>query len=202
MNKTKPLLYTILVFFFSCSVSKKLTYDKYDRKILFSGYEWVVKKSDGRAGSGYNYFTDDTSSVWVDNDGYLHLRLRRKHTNWYCTEVIALKTMGYGNYEFIIESALNKLDRNVVLGLFTWDDKKTHNHREIDIEFARWDSQTSKNNTQYVVQPYNNFNNLHRFSNNTYEDVTKHSFFWNKDSIYFRTCTAENNNPNDETDLL
>jgi hypothetical protein len=40
---------------------------------------------------------------------------------------------------FTIDSRVDLLDRNIVLGLFTWDTyAPQYNYREIDFEFSRW----------------------------------------------------------------
>lgn len=199
MNKTKLFIYfLVIVFISSCSVSKKLNYGKYERKITFSGYEWEVKNSNGRAGPGNNFFSNDKNSVWVDQMGHLHLKLKNYNGNWHCAEVVLTKTLGYGKYEFVIDADLDNLDRNIILGLFTWDDKARHYHREVDIEFARWGSQTTNLNAQYVVQPYNIGNNRYRYSVWRSGRETTHSFTWTRDSIHFQSfvSTEENSTAN------
>jgi hypothetical protein len=59
---------------------------------------------------------------------------------------------------------VDKLDPNVVLGLFTWSDKAPSAHREIDIEFARWANAADPTNAQYVVQAYGGAGHLARFT--------------------------------------
>ena len=57
---------------------------------------------------------------------------------WVCAEVVLQQTLGYGTYRFYLDSPVDSLDPNVVLGLFTWNDDPAFNNRELDIEFARW----------------------------------------------------------------
>ena len=58
---------------------------------------------------------------------------------WHCAEVILNDSLCYGNYIFKIASKIGQINESAVLGLFTWDDHAPgENHREIDIEFARW----------------------------------------------------------------
>ena len=57
------------------------------RQIQFSGLTWNVKASESKAGPGPNYFSDQEDDVWVDNLGRLHLRIVKKNSRWYCTEV-------------------------------------------------------------------------------------------------------------------
>jgi hypothetical protein len=53
-----------------------------------------------------------------------------------------------------VDSDVSALAPSVVLGLFTWDDAPAEAHREIDIEFARWNSMSTAANAQYTVQPF------------------------------------------------
>lgn len=149
--------------------------------ITFSGYDWSVRTSNGQLqGPGPNYFSDSHENVWLDEEGYLHLKLSQKDGTWYCSEVYSLSSFGYGTYKFTLAPGFEDLDENVVVGLFTYLDD-TH---EIDIEFARW-GQKSAQNGQFVVQPYSNIGNLHRFDFNEVAIDSCHSFEWCEQYIYF-----------------
>ena len=78
--------------------------------------------------------------VWVDRESRLHLKISKRNDRWYAVEIISEKDFGYGEYSFYLSSRVDLLDKNVVLGLFTWDDNTfiTDANSEIDIEFARW----------------------------------------------------------------
>ena len=133
------------------------------RTITFSGYDWNVKSCETLAGPGPNYFSDREEDVWVDEDGQLHLKITKRNGRWYCTEVFTEASLGYGKYIFYVASRVDQLDKNIVLGLFTWDDTAPeHNCREIDIEFAKWGKETN-DNAQYVVQPWDSPENIHTF---------------------------------------
>ena len=118
--------------------------------IEFSGYKWNVKHPLGRKGPGNNLWSNRESDVWVDDEGRLHLKIvKGEDGNWYCTEVYTEKSFGYGTYIFYLATELEdsgvpgegtSLDKNVVLGFFTWDDNtcETNANSEIDIELARW----------------------------------------------------------------
>lgn len=147
------------------------------RTVSWSGYDWTVKKSKGRIGPGPNYFSDSTSNVWVDAAGKLHLRITKAGNRFQCAEIIGPTSLGYGTYRFEIESDLAAFDRNAVLGLFTWSDAPAENHRELDIEFARWGSATNVPG-QYVVQPWDVAANIHRFDWPTGILDSSHWFRW------------------------
>jgi hypothetical protein len=129
----------------------------------FSGYEWVGKSADAPAGPGPNYFSVSTNNVWLDAAGRLHLRITHRDNRWQCAEVLSFRSFGYGSYRFYVDSVMNDLDANVVLGLFTWSNDPAYAHREIDFEFARWDNAADSNNAQFVVQPFDTAGHLVRY---------------------------------------
>ncbi len=159
------------------------------RTLSFSGYEWSVKTSDGElAGPVPNYFSDSTDNVWVDGDGKLHLKITRRNEQWYCAEVVSTANFGYGTYRFYSEGRIDQLDRNVVLGLFTWDVDPADN-REIDIEFSKW-GQAVNDNAQFVVQPWDTPGNRHRFNIEIPDLYSTHSFTWTPEEIFFQSANS------------
>jgi len=159
------------------------------RTIEFSGYTWQVKSSAGAVGPGPNSFSDSTANVWVDNLGRLHLKLTYSKGRWYCAEVINTQSLGRGRYGFELDSAVDALDPNVVLGLFTWSDDPAYNNRELDIEFSRWGNAAEPTNGQYVVQPYDHGGNLQRIRQPAVFSST-HSFDWQANAVTFTSSTA------------
>jgi len=155
------------------------------RKIEFSGHTWNVKASETRVGPGPNYFSDSQEDVWVDESGQLHLRIVYRNNRWYCTEVFTSEPLGYGVYTFTLASRVDQLDKNVVLGLFTWDDTAPeYNYREIDIEFSRW-GEEGGDNSQFVVQPGYHTGNRHQFNIALQGSHSTHWFNWNSGSVQF-----------------
>ena len=120
------------------------------RTLQFAGYSWAVRT--GHGGPGPN--TWEGGNVSVDGEGRLHLRIRLQEGRWSCAEVTLQQRLGFGRYEFEVEGPIDRLDDNVVLGLFNYPTRDvggdaTH---EIDIEFARWGA--SKNPIgNYTVWP-------------------------------------------------
>jgi hypothetical protein len=157
------------------------------RHISFSGYDWLVKNSaDARLGPGPNYFSDSARNVWVDELGRLHLRIEKRNGRWYSAEVISTASFGYGTYRWYLDSPVDRLDPNVVLGLFTWNDDPAYNHRELDIEFARWGN-ASYANGQYTVQPYTVAGNQFIFNEPPGVPQTTHSLVWGSASAAFKS---------------
>lgn len=163
------------------------------RTIEFAGLTWTVKSSAGALwGPGPNRFSDSADNVWVDEQGRLHLAITFADGAWQCAEVIAQRSFGHGQYRFTIDTPVDGLDANVVLGLFTWNDDPAFNHRELDIEFARWGNPLDPTNAQYVVQPYDRSGNLKRWTLQPGYGSTTHSFRWGKSSVAFESRAAGN----------
>ncbi len=123
------------------------------RIISFAGDDWQIKRSDFPAGPGPNYFSDSEQSVWIDGDG-LHLAIRWDNGKWKTSEVIRQASSGYGTYIYQFRGRLDILDPNMIFSPFTWETAAyEQNHREMDIEFARWGNAAEYTNAQYVIQP-------------------------------------------------
>jgi len=150
----------------------------------FSGYTWRVKKKDVPYGPGPNYFSDSQSNVWVDEAGYLHLKITSRDNRWYCAEVVTEQSFGYGTYRFYLSGDVDRLNENVTLGLFTWSDDPAYHYREIDIELARW-SDPANDNGQFVVQPWYTNGNMVRFPIRLDDADSVYSFEWRAESIVF-----------------
>jgi hypothetical protein len=166
--------------------------------VSFSGFDWVVKDSDGVfVGPGPNVFSDDVRSVRVDRRGRLHLRVKPIAGVWTCAEVVSVPSFGYGTYRFYLSRRVDALDPNVVLGLFTWSDSPAENHREIDIEFSRWGNGLEPTNAQYVVQPYDVPGNLVRWTQPRRPRKSTHRFTWQPGSVAFQSLAGHNAAPPD-----
>lgn len=152
-------------------------------KILqFNGYEWQVRSVTSPRGGRIN--TYDTANAWTDANGFLHLRIARNAEDWTCAEVKLSRSLGYGTYVFVVRD-VSHLEPAAVLSMFTWDEANAgQNHREMDIELAKWGDPASKN-AQYVVQPYYVPANVVRF--NAPAGTLTHSFRWEAGQAAFKT---------------
>ncbi len=154
------------------------------RYITFSGIKWLVK--DSRVvpkGPGNNWWSDDAESVWVDEEGALHLRIRNIGGKWFSAEVISQETFGYGSYTFFLASNIERYDPNIVVGLFAYEDDKN----EIDIEFSQWGNPDDVYGG-YTVQPepYTT-ENQYRFPLNLNGLYSTHKFTWKPKRIRFES---------------
>jgi SdrD B-like domain len=128
----------------------------------FGGHSWSIKSSITAVGPGPNLFA--TKNATVDDAGNLHLQITNDNGIWYSAEIINTSSFGYGTYRWTAITDLSDLDRNVVLGLFTWNNSPSYANREIDIEVAKWGSTTDTTKAQFVVQPSEAPNHLRRYT--------------------------------------
>jgi len=147
--------------------------------IWFSGYEWKVKS--GHYAPGKNEWRAD--NAWVDIDGYLHLKITQQAGNWYCAEVTSLKPFGYGVYQFQVISQIEKLDPNMVFGLFVYpsEEKESNKDNEIDIEFAQWGKLDAPRGN-YTVTP-----DVYSFPFSLEGNYTVHQFTWDSQQVQFQS---------------
>lgn len=150
------------------------------RTIQFAGIEWFVK--DGFSGPGPNYWSDSSHSVWVDSNGFLHLKVRKVAGVWHCAEIYSAKKFGYGEYKFHVATNVENFAPNIIAGLFIYGNDSS----EIDIEFPHRGSNSILG--WYTVQPgpYSSCNH-EQFALNLSGDYSTHSFIWKKDLIEFES---------------
>lgn len=159
------------------------------RTITFAGQEWTVKASTGKVGPGPNLFSGSASNVWVDASGRLHLKITRSKGKWWSAEVIGTQSLGHGTYAWTLDSRVDALDPNAVLGLFTWSDTAAFANRELDIEFSRWGNPFAPTNAQFVVQPYDAAGHLQPFVQPA-ADTSRHGFTWAPGSVAFTSSAG------------
>ena len=164
------------------------------RALSFSGYSWRVK-GPGYYGPGPNLFDNSASAAWVDASGQLNLTIHNIGGNWYSSEVVLDRPLGYGDYVFTTRGRLDTLDPNTVFGLFLWEYGPCYDegflwwnpYNEIDVEFSRWGSPTNAN-AQFVAQPASTGGNIHRF-NVAFGDteLVSHAMRWQPHSVEYRS---------------
>jgi hypothetical protein len=158
------------------------------RTFHWSGLDWWVKSLFW--GPGPNYFTNSTDNIFVDAQNRLHLRITHVNGTWYCSEIVTHRTLGLGSYSFYLDTPVDPLDPNITLGLFTWSNAADFTHREIDVEGGRWGNPGDFNNTQFVVQPFDQPNHLVRYRVPPSATNSMHSYNWQSNSIAFTAVTG------------
>jgi hypothetical protein len=147
------------------------------KKLDFSGYEWLAREMEGSPAGSRNQY--ESANAWVDEKGFLHLRIRETPTGWTSAEVRLVPSLGYGSYRFVV-SDVSRLEPPVVLGISNGSGPT----REMDIEISRWGALEGKN-SQYVVQPFDVPANVVRFLSPP--GRLTYSFDWGPGRIGFRT---------------
>lgn len=177
------------------------------RSYEFSGYRWEVRRSNGLEGPGPNRFLDNKRTVWVDEEGSLHLKVWERLGAWFAAEVILERSLGYGTYVFETVGAIDEMDPPVILGMFTYDRDPAYDHREIDIEYGRFGASEGPN-AQFVLQPFDVAGNRDQFSAQLDGVYTTHAFQWTPDQIVFasfhghRAATLSNGSMEDPGDAF
>lgn len=153
--------------------------------IKFSGYDWKIRTISSDRGGAMNYY--DPANVWTDEKGFLHLRIRRKQDHWTCAEISLTRSLGYGNYNLVVQD-ISQLEPAAVLSMFTWDDLEAgQNHREMNIEITRWGDPSNKN-LRYVVQPFYVPANVAQFP--IPRGTLIHSLNWKPGRAEFKTAAG------------
>ena len=158
----------------------------------WSGLDWTVKTSTSPVGPGPNYFSDSTNNVFIDSQNRLHLRITHDGGIWHCAEVVSQSTPGYGAYQFHLGSAIDSLDPNITLGLFTWSNESDFSDREMDNECGRWDNPADYANSQFVLQPYYIPGQLVRYRVPSFMTNATPSFTWQTNAIAYACTTGTN----------
>jgi hypothetical protein len=190
--------FSLLALFSFCSCNAQPTNTSSEQKIKFSGYTWTVRNTLNKQGPGPNYFKTD--NVSVDKNGYLHLFIKKDPANgeWSAAEVTADNLSGYGTYQFMVDGKLDKLDKNIVLGLFNYSGNDGLD--EMDIEFARWGNDSFPN-LNYTIWPAQaSFRNVSAVKEFTLEsNLSTHYFRRNADSV---VCSSFNGTVPDPGKLI
>ena len=120
------------------------------RDIVFAGQQWTVRSWTGGPGGETNQWSDSPQSVWVDEYGHLHLKIRQEDGVWKSVQVNTKNIVTYGKHRFYVDALLDQIDKNIVVGFFLYKDDTT----ELDIEFTVWNSLFSYcQNASYAIQP-------------------------------------------------
>ena len=160
------------------------------KTIYFAGYDWTVK-SGNNIGPGPNSWDED--NVWVDQNGYLHLVLSKRDSQWYCAQASMVDRLGFGRYQFWVTGRIDQLDPNVVFGLFNYppSDVGPDGTHEIDIEFARWGKPAAPIGNYTVWPARSGLSSAHHvFPVALSGDDTTQRFLWSYSSVTFQSLVG------------
>lgn len=166
--------------------------DQVNRTIEFAGLTWGVRY--GWGSPGPNEFSDSASSVWVDAQGRLHLKIRKEAGTWLAAEVFSTSRARYGPHTFYVlkeNPYLNSIDPNLVFGMFLYKNGCGPDcHDELDIEISRWRHPGAYYNAQYVAQPANVTGNKHPFHLSLLGPLSTHMLNWTGDEVKYASYTG------------
>lgn len=166
--------------------------------LRFSGLEWKVKNGD-KLGPGPNAWR--AANVSVDANGWLHLKITHQDGKWACAEVESTRLFGFGRYQFFVVGRIDKLDKNVVLGLFNYPTPNVgpDGTNELDIELAHWgnDAYPPLNYTVWPAKA-DQKNNSHTLNFTLTGDETTHRFVWHRDSVLFQSLHGHREDDSEE----
>ena len=175
--------------------------------VNFSGYVWDVKINEFAVGPGPNYFSGFYEDVFVDDNGYLHMRIAEHNGKWYSSEIVGRDTLGYGKYTWVMQADLENIPENITVGLFTWDNESFYAaaNSEVDIEFSKWGNPDLATTLHYSVQPVAFGPTYPERTHNAITapgdlvGVTTHVFTWTDTLIEWRSYKGDSTDPLNET---
>lgn len=106
------------------------------RTISWSGYAWDVRPP-GSGEPGPNLWSDSPANVRVDGSDLVLSIVKDASGRWTSAEIDSQQHLGYGTYRWVVDTDLNALDADEVLGMFTYGGSSPSNN-EIDIEPSHW----------------------------------------------------------------
>ncbi len=163
----------------------------YAKTIYFSDIKWQVKDDYGSPGP--NYWSSD--NAWVDNKGWLHLKISYKDGKWFSAGVSTDKPLWFGKYWFYVISHADRLEPNITLALFNYPtpDVGPDETNEIDIEFFKRDQEFSHSlNTAYIVWPpeLSKGRTSMTFRQDYHDTLFTHGFIWKPREVRFYSSTG------------
>jgi len=119
--------------------------------IHWMGRDWILTNG-GMAGVAKG----NPSNLFVDANGYLHLRIVNREGTFTAAELFTTESLGFGTYQWQIEGRIDSMDPVTVLGLFNYGAKAgvgVDAENEIDIEFSRWNNTCHGCNADFTFYP-------------------------------------------------
>jgi hypothetical protein len=150
--------------------------------LTWKGHTWNVT-SGGMAGT----CKGSPNNVSVDANGYLHLKITNSGGTWTAAELFTAEKLGFGTYQWQIDGPIDRLDKNVVVGLFPYGPAAGiggDGTNEIDIEYAFWGHADGPNGdfTNYPASGSTIGELSFKFSLNG-GTLSTSRFIWNETSI-------------------
>jgi hypothetical protein len=168
--------------------------------LKFAGRRW--QRYDGVFINNINYCT--TNNVYVDEKDRLHITLLNSNSVWYSGGVKSQESLGFGEYRWYLDTRIDALDPNLVLGLFTYEEEEVFgtNHNEIDIEITAAFDGMQTNSISCTIQPYTIPDHVHQIPLDRSCTQTTHRFIWRPDEVRFQSYTGHSREPASSNDII
>ena len=168
--------------------------------IRFANRDWIVL--DQPSSPGENYYS--TNCVSVDTNGWLHMEVKKIGGVWHCPFLETTQSLGFGEYRWYVGNALERIDSNLVVGLFNYAQESVFNTNqiEVDIEVSHAFPGTQTNCLVYTVQPYTIPGNSYSHPLETTNDLTTHRFMWRPDRVDWQSYYGHTPEPLDDSHFI
>ena len=137
----------------TASSSEKPTPTPASHRLTWKGHTWKITNG-GMAGVAKG----DPTNVFIDLNGYVHLRIVNKGGTYTASEMFSTDKMSYGTYQWVIQGIIDNMDKSTVLGLFPYGPVAgigKDGENELDIEFSKWNNTLCKGacNADFTFYP-------------------------------------------------
>ncbi len=134
MDLRATLLFTALLTISSHAQKPTLAADT----LTWKEHKWIITN-----GAMAGLAKGKSTNVFVDQSGYLHLKITKDGGAFTAAELFSQDNLGFGTYQWQMEGPIDKMDPATVLGLFLYGPANgigEDGHNELDIEFSKWGS--------------------------------------------------------------
>jgi hypothetical protein len=135
----------------------------------------------------------NAANISIDTDGYLHMKITNNGGTWTAAEIFTTDKIGFGTYQWQIDGPVDKLDKNVVVGLYPYGPEAgigSDGQNEIDIEYARWGNASYPNGNYTVYPPTGTGSSEITFDFTLTGTYTTSRFTWTSTKIDFATLSG------------
>ncbi len=156
--------------------------------INWKGHTWDVT-----AGGMAGVCQGNAANIAIDSDGYLHMKITNNGGTWTAAEIFTTDKLGFGTYQWQIDGPVDKLDKNVVVGLYPYGPQAgigSDGQNEIDIEYARWGNASYPNGNYTVYPPTGTGSSEITFDFTLTGTYTTSRFAWSSTRIDFVTLSG------------
>ena len=156
--------------------------------INWKGHTWNVT-----AGGMAGVCQGNAANVAIDTDGYLHMKITNNGGTWTGAEIFTTDKIGFGTYQWQIDGPVDKLDKNVVVGLYPYGPEAgigSDGQNEIDIEYARWGNASYPVGNYTVYPPTGRGSTEITFDFTLTGTFTTSRFTWSSTKIDFVTMSG------------